>query len=112
MGVTKLGDGIRLKEERSQKSREENANGSTSNGLLFQKKPHTKRKGVGKGGWGWEGRGVEDMEFPSFIKKKNHVEFPGVLVGGLKISEGCNTVLQSLKVKGEALFCVEFPGLK
>ena len=65
----------------------------------------------GSGGGRGKGR-LEDMEFPGFIKKKNQVEFPGVLVLGLKISEGCNTVLQSLKVKGEALFCVEFPGLK
>ena len=36
--------------------------------------------GGGGGGGGGGGRGVEDMEFPSFIKKKNHVEFPGVLV--------------------------------
>ena len=77
----------------------------------YSRKNHIQKgREWGRGGGG--GRGVEDMEFPSFIKKKNHVEFPGVLVWGLKISEGCNTVLQSLKVKGEALFCVEFPGLK
>ena len=32
-------------------------------------------RGVGVGG-----KGVEDMKFPSFIKKKDNVEFPGVLV--------------------------------
>ena len=78
----------------------------------YSRKTTYKKEGSGEGGVGVGGKGVEDMKFPSFIKKKNNVEFPGVLVWGLKISEECNTVLQSLKVKGEALFCVEFPGLK
>ena len=34
------------------------------------------------------------MEFPAVIKK-NHVKFPGILVLGLKVSEGCNTILWS-----------------
>ena len=33
-------------------------------------------------------------EFPAVIKK-NHVKFLGILVLGLKISEGCNTILWS-----------------
>ena len=36
------------------------------------------------------------------------IEFLGVLVLGLKISEGCNTGVS----RGEALICVEFPGVK
>ena len=84
MGVTKLGDGIRLKEERSQKSREENANGSTSNGLLFQKKPHTKRKGVGKGEWGWEGRGLRIWNFQVSSRKKIMWNFQGSWFEALK----------------------------
>ena len=35
-----------------------------------------------------------NMEFPAVIKK-NHVKFLGILVLGLKISEGCNTILWS-----------------
>ena len=39
-------------------------------------------------------------------QKKNHVEFaPWVLVFGLGISEGCNTILSS---RGETSFCLEF----
>ena len=34
------------------------------------------------------------MEFPEVIKK-NHVKFPGILVLGCKISEGCSTILLS-----------------
>ena len=74
------------------------------------------------------GRG-EDMEFSEVLKKwqvdfpgvnwkqcglfwawskKIYVEFPGVLVLGLKISEGCNTIMWSFLLE-EALFCLEFP---
>ena len=37
-----------------------------------------------------------NVEFPGVIKK-NHVKFPGILVLGLEISEGCNTILWSFQ---------------
>ena len=37
--------------------------------------------------------GLIKKQFSGCDKKKNHVEFPGVLVLGLKISEECNTVI-------------------
>ena len=45
------------------------------------------------------------MEFPKVINK-NHVEFPGVLVLHLTLSEGCNTICGVSR--GEALFCLFF----
>ena len=54
--------------------------------------------------------GVEDMEFlrkwdfqwliknnVEWWSRKNNVQFPGVLVLGLKISKGCNRILQSFQ---------------
>ena len=46
----------------------------------YSRKTTYKKEGSGEGGVGVGGKGVEDMKFPSFIKKKNNVEFPGVLV--------------------------------
>ena len=37
-------------------------------------------------------------------------EIPGVLVLGLKISEGYNTIMW--KTRGEGLYCLEFPRVK
>ena len=50
-----------------------------------------------------------NVEFPWMIKK-NSSEISKVLVLDLKISEGCNTICGVSR--GEALFCVEFPGVK
>ena len=76
------------------------------------------------GGGGWEygiSRGVQEIKWilQGLIQnngisrsdlRKNSVEFPGVLVLGLKTCEG---VTQFCKVsKGKALFCLEFSGVK
>ena len=45
-----------------------------------------------------------NVEFPGVIKsRKNHVKFLGILVLGLKISEGCNTTLTSFQGSSFAL---------
>ena len=38
----------------------------------------------------------KEVEFPG-VTKKNHVEFPGVLVFSLGISKGCNTILENFQ---------------
>ena len=51
-----------------------------------------------------------NVEFPGGWSRKNHMEYPSVLVLRLKISVGCNTVCRVST--GEALLCLEFPGVK
>ena len=50
-----------------------------------------------------------NVEFPGVIKK-NHVKSPGILVFSLKISEECKQFCGVSR--GQALFCLEFSGVK
>ena len=57
------------------------------------------------------GLNKSNMEFSGVIKKEKHqMELPGVLVLGLKSSEGYNKILWSFW--GKALFFLDFPGIK
>ena len=51
----------------------------------------------------------QTVVFPGLIKKKS-CEISRMLVLGLKISEGCNTILFEF-LKGQAMFCLEFSGV-
>ena len=71
--------------------------------------------GGGGGGLGLNFQGLikNNIEFSGGDQaRKNHMEFPGVLVLGLKSFEGCTRVIDFCGVSGVKLFFLEFPGIK
>ena len=73
---------------------------------LFQKKRNRVVEDIERNiKWIFRGLIKNNVEFQGW-SRKIHVEYPGVLVLGLKIYVGCNTICGISR--GETLFCFEF----
>ena len=73
---------------------------------LFQKKKNRVVEDIERNiKWIFRGLIKNNVEFQGW-SRKIHVEYPGVLVLGLKIYVGCNTICGISR--GETLFCFEF----